>query len=31
MDETELKLRELYIQTAKSIVAFIRARHFGHC
>jgi len=31
MDKTELKLRQMYIDTARSIVRFIRARHFGHC
>lgn len=31
MDKTELKLRQMYLDTAKKIVAFNRARHFGHC
>ena len=31
MNETELKLRQMYIATAKSIVLFIKARHYGHC
>ena len=28
---TDLELKKMYIQTAKKIVAFIKARHFGHC
>ncbi len=31
MNETELKLRQMYIDTAKSIVRFIKSRHFGYC
>ena len=31
MNETELKLRQLYLNTAKSIIAFARARSFGRC
>jgi hypothetical protein len=31
MNQTEKKLRQMYLDTAKSIVAFARARHFGRC